>query len=145
MKQRPEKDMRDNTRYNYYVSRVRVRSEHCVGYLKGRFCSLRQLRLRIDSGEDLEFACLWAHACIAIHSFAMDFEKTNHEEDIFFQEGMAFMQRERQPGMHGPAAVDQDEGPASGNRERELRAARAVRKSLKEILFNELGFERTRG
>ncbi|KAF8580704.1 hypothetical protein K439DRAFT_1356366, partial [Ramaria rubella] len=29
------KDIPENTKYNYYVSRVRVRSKHCVGFLKG--------------------------------------------------------------------------------------------------------------
>lgn len=37
---RPEKDTPENTRYNYYVSAVRIRSEHCMGFLKGRWSSL---------------------------------------------------------------------------------------------------------
>ncbi|KAF8836554.1 hypothetical protein BDN67DRAFT_983861 [Paxillus ammoniavirescens] len=32
---KPEKDTKDNTVYNYYVSKVRIRSEHAMGYLKG--------------------------------------------------------------------------------------------------------------
>jgi hypothetical protein len=31
---RPEKDTAENTKYNYYVSKVQIHSEHCIGFLK---------------------------------------------------------------------------------------------------------------
>jgi hypothetical protein len=40
---RPKKDEDNNNTFNYYVSRVRVHSEHCVGFLKGRWQSLHGL------------------------------------------------------------------------------------------------------
>ena len=40
---RPEKDSEKNTEFNYYVSKVWIRSEHCVGFLKGCWSSLRGL------------------------------------------------------------------------------------------------------
>ena len=38
----------ENKIFNYYVSKVRVRSEHAMEFLKGRFSSLRGLRQAIQ-------------------------------------------------------------------------------------------------
>lgn len=50
---RPESNLPLNAQFNFQVSQVRVRSEHCIGFLKGRFQALRGLRIRIDTPEDL--------------------------------------------------------------------------------------------
>jgi hypothetical protein len=55
----PEKSIPENREYNYYVSNIRIRSEHCVGFLKGRWSCLRDLRLRVDDQKGLAFATLW--------------------------------------------------------------------------------------
>ena len=71
---RPEKDTPENTIFNYHVSNIHIRSEHCIGFLKDRFQSLRQLRISINAEQNMQYAALWVTACIAVHSFAMDHE-----------------------------------------------------------------------
>ncbi|THU93179.1 hypothetical protein K435DRAFT_639753, partial [Dendrothele bispora CBS 962.96] len=58
-----------NNEYNYWVSKIRIRSEHGVGFLKGRFCSLRGLRLRINNQLSIQFASLWVITAIVLHNF----------------------------------------------------------------------------
>jgi len=72
----PASNKPDNKAFNYYFSSVRVGSEHAIGYLKGRFPSLRELRLAIRCKEDLEMLAIWLHTCIIIHSYAIDVEKS---------------------------------------------------------------------
>ena len=81
---RPESELQENRLFNYYVSNVRIRSEHCMGFLKGRWSSLRGLRLRIDNKDQLIFASLWVITCIHFHCFAMD-----HEDGIEMTRGDA--------------------------------------------------------
>lgn len=66
---------------------MRIRSEHCVGFLKGRWPSLRGLRIRIDNEKNLQYATLWITTCIHLHMFAMD-----HENDVFVS-GDAFLRQ----------------------------------------------------
>src|SRR5438270_12261032 len=44
---------RDEVRFNYRLSNVRVRVEHCIGILKGRFQSLKGLRTVIQRESDV--------------------------------------------------------------------------------------------
>ncbi|KIJ48108.1 hypothetical protein M422DRAFT_248289 [Sphaerobolus stellatus SS14] len=86
---KPEKDTRNNSRYNYYVSRVRVRSEHCVGFLKGRWSSLRGLRLHINNPRHIHLASIWITSCIVLHNFAMQNEEGEDVEgNEFYREGV---------------------------------------------------------
>src|ERR1700761_3196204 len=88
----PAKLQGRNPEYSYHVANVRVRSEHSVGYLKGRFSSLRGLRLRIDRHEHLAYATFWAIACMVVHNFAMEHERNiNFNMDSFFTDGLAIM------------------------------------------------------
>ncbi|KAF5378451.1 hypothetical protein D9615_007041 [Tricholomella constricta] len=93
----PEKsDCLENTVHNYHVSKVRIRSEHCMGYLKGRWSSLRGLRLRIDDTESHQFATLWIACCIHLYNFAIAHEaQENLETDQFFIEGQNIMEEDR--------------------------------------------------
>jgi len=73
-----------NKQFNYYLSKVRIRSEHAMGYLKGRFQSLRQLRQNIDSERDWLLALTWVRTCIIIHSLAFEVEHVV-EDDSFWE------------------------------------------------------------
>jgi len=98
---RPEKLQVDNATFNYWVSRVRVRSEHCIGFLKGRFNSLRGLRIQINSQRNLAFASLWIVACIVVHNFALKRERaggTDFDSDDFFAEGLRIIREEQDSG-----------------------------------------------
>ncbi|KAF8804572.1 hypothetical protein BYT27DRAFT_7106895, partial [Phlegmacium glaucopus] len=64
-----------NAKYNYHLSAVRVRSEHCVGYVKSRWGSLRGLCVSIKGEKGIQYAMLWIIACIHLHSFAMQHKR----------------------------------------------------------------------
>ncbi|KAF7291261.1 DDE Tnp4 domain-containing protein [Mycena indigotica] len=49
---KPASLLQDNKTFNFWVSHVRIRSEHAVGYLKGRWQSLRGLRQQIKNAVD---------------------------------------------------------------------------------------------
>lgn len=91
---RPLANLPDNQRYNYYHSAARIRVEHCIGILKGRFPSLRGLPIRIRNKRDHARAVMWCNACCVLHNLllnmndgfedswlVLDGEEDGHEED----------------------------------------------------------------
>ena len=72
---KPERDLPDNNEFNKHVSRVRIHSEHVIGFLKGHFHSLKNLRLKISDKKLHILATYWVAACIGVHSFAMQCEE----------------------------------------------------------------------
>lgn len=54
---------------------VRVRSEHCYGSLKGRFQSLRELRVQIQAQKDLDEVNMWTRCCFILHNMIVDIEE----------------------------------------------------------------------
>lgn len=73
---------------------VRIRSEHAIGFLKGRFHSLKHLRVQIADERSHKFATYWVAACIGIHAFAMQCEDdersdSNSDQDPFIAEGLS--------------------------------------------------------
>jgi hypothetical protein len=97
---RPECDLPDNEVFNNHVSILRIWSQHAIGFLKGQFHSLKNLRLDIKDDKTHKIATYWVAACISIHSFAMQCEAEekaaqedlNDEfsyEDPFIAEGLS--------------------------------------------------------
>ncbi|TFY54301.1 hypothetical protein EVG20_g9761 [Dentipellis fragilis] len=78
---RPLHDIRENEVFNNHVSMLRIRSEHVIGFLKGRFQSLKSLHVRICDEATHQFATQWVVACIATHAFAMQCEAEEHGDD----------------------------------------------------------------
>lgn len=78
---RPERDLPENHQFNNHVSMVRIRSEHAIGFLKGRFQSLKGLRVRIGNEANHKFAGYWVAACINIHAFALQCEAEERDEE----------------------------------------------------------------
>ncbi|KAI0041849.1 hypothetical protein FA95DRAFT_1584608 [Auriscalpium vulgare] len=70
----PASFRRENKIFDQVVSHIRVRSEHCMGALKGRFQCLRGLRVRIRSAADHTDACRWITVEIVLHNFIIDVE-----------------------------------------------------------------------
>jgi hypothetical protein len=60
---KPQRDLPDNNEFNNHLSMVRIRSEHCIGFAKGRFPSLKDLRISIKNEKTHKFATLWGVAC----------------------------------------------------------------------------------
>lgn len=87
---RPWSLQQENRIFNYHVSKVRVRSEHAVGYIKGRFGSLRGLRVRIKDSDSHIQALSWIKTCIVLHTLIFWIEKGREdwaEQDEFILEG----------------------------------------------------------
>ncbi|KAI0995832.1 hypothetical protein K3495_g12349 [Podosphaera aphanis] len=68
----PEADRLESTEFNYLVAKSRVRNEHCIGMLKVRWTSLRELGLRVDKDEDMEHICEWIAVCCILHNLLAD-------------------------------------------------------------------------
>jgi hypothetical protein len=58
-----------------YRFKVRIRSEHTIGLLKGTFQSLKELRFQIsDKKKHLELI-LWVRCCIILHNLIIRIEE----------------------------------------------------------------------
>ncbi|KAI5895907.1 uncharacterized protein SCHCODRAFT_01092035 [Schizophyllum commune H4-8] len=64
----PERDDPENAAFNNQVSILRIRSEHAISYLKGRFQSLKNLRVDIRDARTHKLATYWIVSCIGIQS-----------------------------------------------------------------------------
>ena len=70
---------RERELFNSRLSKARVRSEHTIGLLKGRFPWLRNIRKKItDDPRTLRDILLFLDACVILHNFLL-FKKK--EED----------------------------------------------------------------
>ncbi|KZT20122.1 hypothetical protein NEOLEDRAFT_1076394, partial [Neolentinus lepideus HHB14362 ss-1] len=128
---RPERDIPENEEFNKHVSMVRIRSEHAIGYLKGRFHSLKGLRVSISDEASHKFATYWVVACIGLHAFALRSEQEERacddevDQDPFIAEGLS--------------SSSDSEANALRTRQRRggtrLQAAKARREELKHALF----------
>jgi hypothetical protein len=132
---KPERDLPDNEIFNNHVSILRIRSEHAIGFLKGRFHSLKHLRINIKDEKTHKFATYWVTACIGLHAFAMRCEAEENGSDQNFDELM------RDPFIDEGLSSDSDSNwsndevlPVRMSAQR-LRAGRERREQLKRRLF----------
>lgn len=132
---KPESDAPDNTEFNHQVSMLRIWSEHAIGFLKGRFQSLKSLRLQIKDEKTHKFATYWIVACIALHTFVMKCEQEGSEDadsdylDPFVFEGQSSDEMENEPAP--PAAATSSRRACTVT----LAAARRRHEQLKRRLF----------
>jgi hypothetical protein len=88
----PERYLSQNEKFNEKVSSLRIRSEHAIGFLKGRFQALKSLRVRISDEKTHKYATYWIAACVAVHNFALRCEAEERaadetvDDDEFFRE-----------------------------------------------------------
>jgi hypothetical protein len=87
-----------NARFNYHIScvriifhsntmlfgdpllfQIRIRSEHAIGALKGRFQSLRGLRLYINTRKHHEAAIEWIRTCLILHNLILHHEPASDD------------------------------------------------------------------
>ena len=137
---RPEKDTPENKTHNYYVSNIRIRSEHCIGFLKGRWSSLRGLRVNINQENHIIYATLWIVSCIHLHAFAAGHEfGINTSTDSFYHNGIKIMEKEAQKYADWYAEREADAGQIEADREASrdigLLEGKLKREELKKGLF----------
>ncbi|KIO22285.1 hypothetical protein M407DRAFT_43965, partial [Tulasnella calospora MUT 4182] len=65
---KPASDNPLNAQFDATVAQLRIRSEHCMGALKGHWQSLRGLRIVINRKRDHDTACNWIRMCIILHN-----------------------------------------------------------------------------
>jgi DDE superfamily endonuclease len=111
---KPERDLPENEVFNNHLSHIRIRSEHAIGYLKGRFQSLKELRVQIMNQKSHKFATYWVACCIGVHAFAMACEAADEDNDYdgqdFINDGLSsssdsdagvVLPRQQRPGRLG--------------------------------------------
>ncbi len=108
---------------------VRIKSEHAVGHLKGRFQSLRGLRQQIKNEVDHLRAVEWIRACIVIHTLIHEIELGN--EDMDWQEETI---EEGLSADNDTASSDSSIQIGGPQRQRES-AGQRKRRKVKECLF----------
>eukprot|EP00644_Phytophthora_capsici_P005192 jgi/Phyca11/96240/e_gw1.1.1194.1 len=64
----PLADIPDNREFNNYLAMSRVRNEHAIGVLKGRWSSLRELRIQLRWKEEMTYLIDWAIGCCVLHN-----------------------------------------------------------------------------
>ena len=138
--QRPEKDTWDDTLYNYHVSKVHIWSEHCMGFIKGWWSSLRGLHIQINEIAHIHFASLWITSCIILHTFTIWHEAgPEMSNDEFYSEGIQIMEEEKKLEVTRKAAAEAraatDEGQWEAARDIDLLEGKLMREYLKKELF----------
>lgn len=66
--------------FNKHISSYRVTVEHCIGLLKGRFQSLKEIRIQIDEAGHKK-CCEWIKACAVLHNITMPCDPWVQEDD----------------------------------------------------------------
>ena len=128
----PENTTRRNRTFNFHLSQLRIGSEHAIGYLKGRFQSLKELRVLIKSEEDIAFATVWINTCIIIHAFCLD-QEVNFIDQEWLEDGYTFEQ-----GLRANNDIQEPENESTKAREQTLANRRAKREELKAVLMRNI-------
>ena len=61
----------DKAQFNFKLSSIRVKVEHCIGILKGWFQSLKGLRTVIKEEKDVKRLVYWIRACCVLHNLVL--------------------------------------------------------------------------
>lgn len=118
-----------NEEFNNHISMVRIRSEHTIGFLKGRFQSLKGLRVSIKDSSTHKFATYWVAACIGVHSFAMHCEEEERGSEADEDAVLA------DPFIGEGLSSDSDSVPNATAAGAAVHAGKAKREDLKRLLF----------
>ena len=130
---RPHSLLQDNKDFNYHLSKIRIKSEHAIGYLKGRFQLLKKLRLNITTKNDVVYLTGWINACIILHSFCMDQELELQKD--FLQDGREWEHFQR----HFNGSIKPAEEEPDASRKKTLASAMEEREMLKNELLETIG------
>jgi hypothetical protein len=115
---------------------VRIRSEHAIGFLKGRFQSPKSPCVQIKDKKSHQLATYWVAACICIHSFAMQHKAEEMAQDSNHEAGMS--EQELDPFILEGLSSDTSSDDGERNQRfapARLQKAKAKREQLKRRLF----------
>lgn len=88
-----------------------------MGFLKGRFCCLRGLRVQINQERDHTIATFWITACVILHNLIIDIEREIDDSDEFYIEILRQgMEGVVEDGVRDEIAVDLLETPGQQKR-----------------------------
>jgi len=121
-----------------------VQSEHCIGYLKGRWGSLKGLRVSIKGKKGIQYATLWIITCIHLHAFAMQHERGEGvTRDKFYRRGRMYQKKQRHFERQWKRArrrnINQIENTLDEDDDVGLLQGKIKREELKEVLFEYMG------
>lgn len=100
-----------------------------MGYLKGRFSSLRGLRQQIDDAIDHKRALAWVKTCVIIHTLISFIEEGDEDRE--------FISELVQEGIDAPGDVIRQADSEPSDTQRETQGQRK-RTELKRMLFESL-------
>lgn len=63
---------REQECFNFYNAKGRVKSEHCFGMAKGKWQSLKGIRVKINTEGQYTYCVKWILACLVLHNLALD-------------------------------------------------------------------------
>ena len=61
----------NKTNFNTLLAKPRVKSEHCIGMLKGRFPLLRGIRLQLACKEDMQRIIDYVRGAVILHNYLL--------------------------------------------------------------------------
>jgi hypothetical protein len=125
---------------------LRIKSEHAIGFLKGRFQSLKNLRLHIKDRISHVMGTYWVAACIGIHAFAIRHEAEEKLQDPDFDEFSDNPSHWQDPFINDGLTTTSESDPAAdpiqliqghlrARMPTRLQLARVQREKLKDKLF----------
>lgn len=112
-------------KFNFCVAKCRVLSEHCIGILKSRWHSLREIRIQLKTDKDHQWMCRWITMCARLHNYVMSVHDVWTDED-------GVLIPEPESDEESPTAV-QSEPQASTVRHRSAAAAAAAAARVEAI------------
>ncbi|CAM6107633.1 unnamed protein product [Calypogeia fissa] len=101
--------------FNMCVAKARVTNEHCIGVLKSRWHSLKQIRIQLNGPKHNLWMFRWIGICAKLHNFVMSQnDEWSVEDDLIVLEGCSDDEEElpdlppipiraRRGRTHGPA------------------------------------------
>jgi DDE superfamily endonuclease len=81
----------DKEDWNTYIAKTRYVNEHCIGVLKSRWFSLKEIRTQLNSTKDSIWMCRWVGVCARLHNFVMG------QNDMWSDQDMAHDPNEDEP------------------------------------------------
>jgi DDE superfamily endonuclease len=70
---------RNRTAFNTMLSKPRVKSEHCIGILKGRFPFLKDIWLLLVTKEDMTRIIDYVRGSIVLHNFLLKSDEPDED------------------------------------------------------------------